>query len=135
MQLSKRQIKIVNHLLDNDRPLTTSQLAQHFKVSVRTIKYDLSDIKPWINARQNVLISKRNKGVWIQANGQEKSLIKRSLLKHKKFDYFPDPKQRAQQIIVLFGLTDGYMTTQQLENKLGSRIFGVGKYFHSKSTR
>lgn len=118
MQLSKRQIKIVNHLLDNDRPLTTSQLAQHFKVSVRTIKYDLSDIKPWINARQNVLISKRNKGVWIQANGQEKSLIKRSLLKHKKFDYFPDPKQRAQQIIVLFDLTDGYMTTQQLENKL-----------------
>lgn len=118
VQLSERQIKIVNRLLDSDRPLTTSQLAKQFKVSVRTIKYDLSAIKPWINAKEDRLVSRRNKGVWIAANDQEKIVIKRSLLQHDKFDYFPDPKQRAQQIIVLFGLTDGYMTTQQLENKL-----------------
>lgn len=119
MQLSERQIKIVNNLLSSSEPLTTRELSEKFKVSVRTIKYDLSGIKPWINDSQEILISKRNKGFWLDANQDKRMELKKKLLNRDKFNYFPQPMQRAKQIIVLFGLTDGFMTTQQLENKLG----------------
>lgn len=119
MQLSERQIKIVNNLLSSSEPLTTRELSEKFKVSVRTIKYDLSGIKPWINDSQEILISKRNKGFWLDANQDKRMELKKKLLNRDKFNYFPQPMQRAKQIIVLFGLTEGFMTTQQLENKLG----------------
>lgn len=119
MQLTERQIKIVNSLLSSSEPLTTKDLSKKFKVSIRTIKYDLSGIKPWINAAQEVLISKRNKGFWLDADQNTRTELKKKLLNRDKFNYFPQPLERAKQIIILFGLTDGFMTTQQLENKLG----------------
>ena len=43
--LSKRAINILLMLLDLEGSITTQELAENFTVSVRTIKYDLEDIR------------------------------------------------------------------------------------------
>lgn len=48
--LSKRAINILLMLLDLEGSITTQELAENFTVSVRTIKYDLEDIRACLNS-------------------------------------------------------------------------------------
>lgn len=40
------------------------------------------------------------------------------LLSRNEFEYYPAPEQRANQLITIMCLTDGYITGQQFENKM-----------------
>lgn len=47
-QITKRQIQVLLQFLENTEPVTTKELANQQNVSVRTIKYDLDDIRLWL---------------------------------------------------------------------------------------
>jgi len=67
IELSDREVKIVNKLLDhnNDSAIKIKELASEFEVSVRTIKYDLANIREWLKGHDLKLESRRNHGIWI----------------------------------------------------------------------
>lgn len=50
--MNKRTKDIVGELLKTDRTLTITELAQHFKVSERTIRNDLNSINEWLEENQ-----------------------------------------------------------------------------------
>ncbi|WP_054725353.1 HTH domain-containing protein [Paucilactobacillus hokkaidonensis] len=49
MQLSNREIKITLLLLENDKAITAKDLSEHFNISVKMIKYDLDNVRDWLN--------------------------------------------------------------------------------------
>ena len=77
--LSKRAINILLMLLDLEGSITTQELAENFTVSVRTIKYDLEDIRAWFEQHDETLYSKRNKGIWLDLPDSKRLLLKMKL--------------------------------------------------------
>ena len=77
--LSKRAINILLMLLDLEGSITTQELAESFTVSVRTIKYDLEDIRAWFEQHDETLYSKRNKGIWLDLPDSKRLLLKMKL--------------------------------------------------------
>ena len=61
------------------RSITTQELAENFTVSVRTIKYDLEDIRAWFEQHDETLYSKRNKGIWLDLPDSKRLLLKMKL--------------------------------------------------------
>ena len=55
MSLSNRQRQIVLQLISAEGAETAKQLAESVAVSVRTVKYDLTDIRVWLAAKDSVL--------------------------------------------------------------------------------
>ncbi|WP_211250381.1 hypothetical protein [Brochothrix thermosphacta] len=53
MQLSKREISITLTLIDANGPLMTALLAEQFEMSVRSIKYDLDNIRAWLEQKNS----------------------------------------------------------------------------------
>ena len=56
-----------------------AKLAESFTVSVRTIKYDLEDIRAWFEQHDETLYSKRNKGIWLDLPDSKRLLLKMKL--------------------------------------------------------
>ncbi|MEO1772864.1 BglG family transcription antiterminator [Candidatus Enterococcus ferrettii] len=119
MQLSKREIKVLLRLLENEDSLTTKELAEHFQVSVRTIKYDLDNIRLWLNDREIILHAQRSKGLWFELTKTQRLTLKNELLEEERFDIFPDQKLRVEQIVLRLLFTEEATTTNQLANWLG----------------
>lgn len=118
MQLSNREIKITLLLLEMENPITAKGLSEHFEISVRMIKYDLDNVRDWLNYDKKVFYSKRNKGFWIEAGQKQREELKQRLLSRSEFEYYPVPEQRVSQLITIMCLTDGYITGQKFENKM-----------------
>ena len=68
-------------LLDLEGSITTQELAENFTVSVRTIKYDLEDIRAWFEQHDETLYSKRNKGIWLDLPDSKRLLLKNEIMK------------------------------------------------------
>lgn len=64
MPLSNRQRQLVLQLLNAEGAVTAKQLAESAGVSVRTVKYDLADIRDWLAAKGSALKSAPRKGIW-----------------------------------------------------------------------
>ncbi|PRO86880.1 hypothetical protein C6Y10_00120 [Lactiplantibacillus pentosus] len=119
VQLSNRQIKLVAQLLMLNNAITTKTLAEQFSVSVRTIKNDLKGVQEWFAAYGEYYRSKPRIGVWIQANHEQKNALKEQLLHGSTIsEHIATPQERVEQIILLFTVTGGFITTQQIENKV-----------------
>lgn len=118
MQLSNRQIKIIARLLTIDSVITTKKLADQFNVSIRTIKNDLNVIQEWMTNYGDYYQSKPHAGIWVKGNIEDKEFLKHQLLCSINYDHVKTPQERVEQIILLLTVNSGFITTQQLENKL-----------------
>ncbi len=97
--LSKRAINILLMLLDLEGSITTQELAESFTVSVRTIKYDLEDIRAWFEQHDETLYSKRNKGIWLDLPDSKRLLLKNEIIDVDRFETYPDQKRRVNVLI------------------------------------
>lgn len=61
LQLSTRQRQIVLQLLNAEGVVTSKQLAEAVAVSIRTVKYDLADIREWLALHHSKLESARKR--------------------------------------------------------------------------
>ena len=118
LHLSKREIKILLLLLDLDGSITTKELAEHFKVSVRTIKYDLEKVREWFGERGIVLQSRRNKGIWLELPDSERLTLKNDILEVERFETYPDQDLRINQLIFSLLLSREHVTSKELADKL-----------------
>ena len=116
--LSKRAINILLMLLDLEGSITTQELAENFTVSVRTIKYDLEDIRAWFEQHDETLYSKRNKGIWLDLPDSKRLLLKNEIIDVDRFETYPDQKRRVNVLIFQLLSVKGYLTAQQLADEL-----------------
>lgn len=67
MRLSERRLIILETLYNSSLPVATEDLMKITNVSMRTIRYDISEIKKYLLERHKIeLLSKRNKGYYIK---------------------------------------------------------------------
>lgn len=120
VQLSKREIKLILALLETEATLTTTtrKLANQFQVSVRTIKYDLENVKIWFEEKGAPLSAQRNKGTWLELPTSKRIELKNEILQVERYDLFPDQEIRINQIITLLCLRDEFITTLELADSL-----------------
>lgn len=118
MQLSKREIKILLSLLDSEICLTTKELAKQLEVSIRTIKYDLDNIRLWLKQRDVELLSQRNKGFWFELTDRQRLALKNELQEVARFETFLDQKSRVVKIVMSLLLEEKTVTVNQLAEQL-----------------
>ncbi|WP_321388557.1 transcription antiterminator [uncultured Enterococcus sp.] len=118
LHLSKREINILLMLLDLENSITTKELAETFGVSVRTIKYDLDNVRAWFQERNISLQARRNKGVWLELPDSERLTLKNEILEVDRFETYPDQELRMNQLIFHLILSDKHLTSQELADEL-----------------
>lgn len=118
LHLSKREIKILLLLLDLEESITTKELAETFKVSVRTIKYDLENVRDWFKEQQVSLQTRRNKGIWLEIPDSERLTLKNEIIEVERFETYPDQELRVNQLIFRLLLASKCLTSQELADEL-----------------
>lgn len=118
LHLSKREIKILLLLLDLEDSVTTKSLSETFQVSVRTIKYDLENIRAWFKDQNVVLQTRRNKGIWLDIPDSERLTLKNEILEVERFETYPDQEFRVNQIILRLLLGNSPLTSQTIADEL-----------------
>lgn len=79
MSLSNRQRQLVLQLINAEGAVTAKQLAESAAVSVRTVKYDLTDIRDWLAEKDSVLKSAPRKGIWIEASEAARTALRKKI--------------------------------------------------------
>lgn len=118
MQLSKREIQILLHLLDSEIHVTTKEIAKQMGVSVRTVKYDLDNIRFWLKQRGVELLSQRSKGFWFELTDRQKLSLKNELQEVERFETFLDQESRVAKIVMILLLEENAVTVNQLAEQL-----------------
>jgi mannitol operon transcriptional antiterminator len=118
MQLSKREIQILLNLLDSEICVTTKELAEQLNVSIRTIKYDLANIRIWLKPRKIELNSQRNKGFWFELTDKQRLSLKNELQEVTRFETFLDQESRVTKIVMILLLEEKTVTVNQLATQL-----------------
>lgn len=117
--LTLREFQIVDKLLTKDVQLKTKDLAEEFKVSSRTIQYDLVNVRYFLKQHAIAIHSKSSKGIWIEATDEKKSAAKMELDQQHKSSFFLEPQTRIHFILLCLLFTEGYMTAGKLAERLG----------------
>lgn len=118
LHLSKREIKILLLLLDLENSVTTKELAETFHVSVRTIKYDLENIREWFEEHRVQLYTRRNKGIWLEIPDSERLTLKNEIIEVERFETYPDQELRINQLIFKLLLAQHCLTSQELADTI-----------------
>ncbi|GCF92281.1 transcriptional antiterminator [Enterococcus florum] len=118
MQLSKREIKILLKLLDSEKSVTTKELSDQFLVSVRTVKYDLDNIRLWLYEREIELHAQRSKGFWFELTETQRIALKNELIGEKFFDVYLDQKARIDQITLCLLFSETVTTAKRLADSM-----------------
>lgn len=117
VQSSDRQTKLITKLLVLSSAVTTKTLSEQLNVSLRTVKNDLKIIQAWLKQYGDFYRAKPRIGVWIEADKTQRAFLRRALV-NKDTDIASTPTERLQQMVLLLTVSDNFITTQQIENKL-----------------
>lgn len=118
LHLSKREIKILLLLLDLEESVTTKELSETFQVSVRTIKYDLENVRDWFKEQNVLLQTRRNKGIWLELPDSERLTLKNEIIEVERFETYPDQELRVNQLIFRLLLAPDCLTSQELADEI-----------------
>lgn len=118
IQLSKREKNILLHMLTIHDTVTSAELAKQFNISVRTVKYDVDNIRYWLKDQQISLLSKRGKGMWLDLTDSQRLLLKNELLKLDKEEISTSQEKRIHQLIFALLSEEGYITSKKLSHYL-----------------
>lgn len=118
--LTKRQIKIVESLINNnDDYCTSNQLAQQFNVSVRTIKSDLKEIKNFSETSENFeLESLPSKGTKLIIHDKNALLSSLTKLNRKVDSTNKDNIDRTSELIKKIVFANSYISKYSLMESL-----------------
>ena len=117
LQWSTRQRQIVLQLLNAEGVVTSKQLAEAVAVSIRTVKYDLADIREWLALHHSKLESAPRKGVWIEASVEDRMAL-REKIDEQLADNYLAPNERIIRMILILAQTGDYTTQQQLQARV-----------------
>jgi len=119
ISLKKRHRDIMKILLDNEKPITTEQLANMVKVSARTIRSDLQAVEEILDDFDIKLVRKPKVGIYIDAPIEKKIMLMEKLphTGESSIESF-DAREREKYIILRLLKSNKVLTTQQLADDL-----------------
>ncbi len=117
-QLSQRQKDIILYLAMVSDVTTTKQLAEMFSISVRSIKYDLADVRSWLAEKDIQLFSKRGSGIWLELTSEQKKALKSSVLSDEMDSYVSNQHIRYHKIIFELINENGTLTSDRLSERI-----------------
>ncbi len=115
---NKRERQLLIYLVEMSEPVTIKKLAEKENVSVRTIKYDLDDIREWLNERKQVLYSKRSQGIWMNISSSDRIKLKSELMDVNRFEIFADQSLRIKRLLIMLLVTKEAITGMKMANAL-----------------
>ncbi|WP_157109782.1 BglG family transcription antiterminator [Thermanaeromonas toyohensis] len=117
MVLTARTQKLLNILMEAEKPLTISYLAHCLAVSPRTIRYDLDRLRYWVKERGMKLECRPRVGVWLEGKeiigGEGKFLPLPEL-----GTYVFSPDERWKAILALLLRSEKPVTAHKLASEL-----------------
>ncbi len=117
--LKKRAQLIVQYLLDQDQAITVGRIAKHFRVSPRTVRYDLDEIDYWLRKHEVLLKKAPHKGIWIEDVDRANEVLKNVIATKVDHPYQFYSKEERQKIILgqLFDSKE-YVIVEELANRV-----------------
>ncbi|MGI6607637.1 MAG: BglG family transcription antiterminator [Erysipelotrichaceae bacterium] len=113
--LSNRCIAIIRILLEEEDFIYANNLSKRCHTSIRTTRYDLEQIRDWMESNNLQLLSIPNKGIKIEESS--KAAVKKAL-KNRGSDYFFSAEERVNYLIsYLLSFYKGE-TIEQLAEKM-----------------
>lgn len=114
---NNRQIEIITYLLNKSEYISAKFLSNEFKVSVRTIRYDLELIENWLNENKATLVKIPNKGMIIKTKCNRDVLFEKLKLLSVENRILSE-KERVKYIVLELLSEDKELTISDLSNRL-----------------
>lgn len=116
--LDEREQVILEYILQLTTCVTAKELAEKFSVSVRSIKYDLDNIRMWLKTQGYQLCSKRSIGYWLELDEHERNCLKEELQKSAREETNPMQDNRIKSIVFRLLLSDNYVSSEKIADQL-----------------
>lgn len=120
--LTSRSIEILKRLTEEREPVRIRDIAETYKVSPRTVKYDLEIIRFWLGRQKNQLVrleSLPNAGIWLSGDTAAKNQLTTMLEQFNLNTIFHGQAERVRYLLLFLLLTNEYLTVSQLAEKIG----------------
>ncbi len=119
MILDERKAQILLKLIKLNQPITISELAKEYKVSNRTIRYDLDAIDQYLlELGYPILQRKQSSGIYYNCSKVNLDRLSKSLRKHNNYQYKLSQKERVNVIITLLFQQKGFITIGSIAETL-----------------
>ena len=82
------------------------------------IKYDLEDVKGWLNTREIELFSQSNKGIWIDCSEEKRLAIIHTLPEIERNDVYLNQEARVGKMILYMLVNTDYITASTFSERL-----------------
>lgn len=119
--LTYRCRQLVRKMVSAKQPLLVKDLANEFQVSARAIKYDLENIRLWLQrdkSSQIKLIAKPNRGIWLEGCDACLEQLDAELLMEKSAALL-NQEERIRFIAMKLLSNEHYLTIQSLADETG----------------
>lgn len=123
MILDERKTKILLKLIKSNQPITISDLAKDFRVSNRTIRYDLDTIDQYLLEFGYPIVERKPKsGIYYKCSKAHRDSLARSVTKSNNYQYKLSKKEREKVITSILFQQKGFITIDDIaENIFFSR--------------
>lgn len=119
MALNKRCISILILLASSDQPTAISKLKENYKVSERTIRYDLKEIEYWLKQKKlGSIETTYGKGLSLHCDKQQKSEIINLLQINEPSNDYYSSEDRQKIIIIELLNSEEPIKTEYLQVRL-----------------
>lgn len=116
--LNIRAFRLLVKLLETSGSVYLKDLSEEFNVSTRMIKYDLEDVKGWLNTREIELFSQSNKGIWIDCSEEKRLAIIHTLPEIERNDVYLNQEARVGKMILYMLVNTDYKTASTFSERL-----------------
>ncbi|GAA3410157.1 BglG family transcription antiterminator [Paenibacillus hodogayensis] len=117
MRLHARAREVLLALTESDQPLKIKQLAERFTVSERTIKYDLEQIRERLAGMDAQLLSRTNRGVWLEADAEARGRLREEMASEESAS-FENVQERQNRLALELLERPGFTTLDQLADRV-----------------
>jgi len=117
--LNSRQIRILELLIEQDGPVTSSDLAKQFCVSLRSIQSDVTAINYDLKRQGLPLVSSsRKEGLLLELLPGELRMINQFIYKQQRDRSVLSPKERLEVLYSIFLFNQDHITLSKLAERL-----------------
>lgn len=117
--LTMREFQIATKILTVNRSLRIQSLSEEFDVSLRTIKYDLENVKEFFKKTNINFCSSPGKGIWIECTEDEREKALQTLSEIQKESLYYNQETRSKKIILYLFHSNSYVTAYDLALNVG----------------
>ena len=116
--LTIRGFQLLTKLLEADSPVYLKDLSEEFDVSKRMIKYDLDDVKSWLNQQGIEVFSQPTKGIWLNCDKERRIAFIHTLPEIERNNVYLNQEARVRKMILYMLVDMEYITASTFSERL-----------------